>query len=90
MKKIILIIFSIIMYQWVSACPVCEQSQPRIFRGITHGAGPGSNWDFVIIAAAMTVVTFCLFFSIRYIFKPGEKNSNHIKNSIFNTAEYGR
>lgn len=90
MKKIILIFFSILMYQWASACPLCEQSQPRIFRGITHGTGPESNWDFVIIAATMTVVTFCLYFTIRYLYKPGETNSNHIKNSIFNTAEYGR
>ena len=90
MKKFILIVFSMMVYQWVSACPVCEQSQPRIFRGITHGVGPDSNWDFVIIAVTMAVVTFCLYFTIRYLYKPGEKNSNHIKNSIFNTAEYGR
>ena len=90
MKKIILIVFSMLVYQWVAACPVCEKSQPRIFRGITHGTGPESNWDFVIIAAAMTIVSFCLYFSIRYLWKPGEKNSNHIKNSILNSAEYGR
>ncbi len=90
MKKIIVLIALTVIYQWTLACPLCEQSQPRIFRGITHGTGPQSNWDFVIIAGAMTVVTCCLYFSIRYLIKPGETNNNHIKNSIFNTAEHGR
>ena len=90
MKKNILLILFIIIYQWALACPLCEKSQPKIFRGITHGTGPESNWDFVIIAIVMTIATFCLYLSIRYLYKPGEKNINHIKNSIFNTTEYGR
>ncbi len=90
MKKKIMLMLFIIMYQWAFACPLCEQAQPRILRGITHGTGPQSNWDFVIIAAIMTIATYCLFLSIRYLYKPGEKNINHIKNSIFNTSQYGR
>jgi hypothetical protein len=89
MKKNILLLLSIIINQAAIACPLCEQAQPRIFRGITHGTGPQSNWDFVIIATVMTIATFCLFLSIRYLYKPGEKNINHIKNSIFNTTQYG-
>lgn len=90
MKKIIILMLLFSPYQWILACPLCEQSQPRIFRGITHGTGPQSNWDFVIIAAAIVVVVFCLYFTIRYLYKPGETNNNHIKKSIFNSAAYGR
>ena len=89
MKKIIILMLLCSSYQSILACPLCEKSQPRIFRGITHGTSPQSNWDFVIIAAAMVVVLFCLYFSVRYLYKPGETNNNHIKKSIFNTAEYG-
>jgi hypothetical protein len=66
------------------ACPVCEQQQPKITQGFTHGVGPQSNWDWVIISviAAITLATF--IFSIKYLIKPGEKNSNHIKASILN------
>jgi len=90
MKKTILIVFFLINYLWASACGVCERSQPKIFRGITHGTGPQSNWDFVIIATITIIAILCLYLSIRYLYKPGEKNSGHIKNSIFNTTEYGR
>ncbi|MEO7264599.1 MAG: hypothetical protein ABIW38_06780 [Ferruginibacter sp.] len=90
MKKNILLVLFLIICQRASTCPVCEKSQPRIFRGITHGIGPQSNWDFVIIAIVTIITTFCLYLSIWYLYKPGEKNINHIKNSIFNTTEYGR
>ena len=44
------------------ACPACEKQQPKITQGLTHGAGPQSNWDWVIIAVitVITVVTFIL------------------------------
>ncbi len=64
------------------ACSVCEKQQPKITLGLTHGAGPQSNWDWVIIIAVthITVLTFIL--SLKYIIKPGEKNLDHIKQSI--------
>ncbi|MDP2089648.1 MAG: hypothetical protein Q8J84_09645 [Flavobacteriaceae bacterium] len=69
-------------FQVVSACPVCEKQQPKITQGLTHGAGPQSNWDWVIIAiiTAVTVLTF--IYSLKYLIKPGEKNNDHIKQSI--------
>jgi hypothetical protein len=78
---IMLIIFS----HAAIACPVCDKQQPSITRGLTHGAGPQSNWDWVIIGvvAALTLVTLVL--SIRYLVKPGEKESSHIKQSILST-----
>jgi len=66
------------------ACEVCEKQQPKITRGITHGAGPQSNWDWVIIGVitAITIATF--IYSLKYLIRPGEKDSNHIKVSILN------
>lgn len=64
------------------ACPVCEKQQPKILRGITHGAGPQSNWDYVIVWATVVVVAFTLWFSVKWLFKPGEKSSAHIKRWI--------
>lgn len=68
----------------VVACPVCEQQQPRLLRGITHGIGPSGNWDYVIIIAAVLVVLATLFYTIKWLIKPGEKETNHIKRTILN------
>jgi hypothetical protein len=66
------------------ACEACAKQQPKITQGFTHGAGPDSNWDWLIIATmtAITVLTF--IFSLKYLIKPGEKNYSHIKQSILN------
>lgn len=66
------------------ACPVCEKQQPKILKGIAHGAGPESNWDYVIIWTAVVIVVFTLFFSIKWLIRPGEKSSTHIKRFILN------
>lgn len=64
------------------ACPVCEKQQPKITLGLTHGAGPQSNWDWVIIAVITVITALTLVYSIKYLIKPGEKNADHIKLSI--------
>lgn len=81
LKSLSTLVFVLTM-QLVWACPVCEKQQPKITQGLTHGAGPQSNWDWVIIAiiTAITVLTF--IFSLKYLIKPGEKNSNHIKQTV--------
>ena len=66
------------------ACPVCEKQQPKIMRGITHGAGPQSNWDWVIISVISLITILTFIFSLKYLIKPGEKNNNHIKQIILN------
>lgn len=66
------------------ACPVCEQQQPKITQGLTHGAGPQSNWDWVIIIVISVITILTLIFSLKYLIRPGEKNGNHIKQSILN------
>lgn len=88
MKERIFLFSSMLFIQgalW--ACPACEKQQPAITQGITHGAGPQSNWDWVIIflIAASTLLTFA--FSLKYLLKPGEKGERHIKNSILD-GEY--
>lgn len=64
------------------ACPVCEKQQPEVLRGITHGAGPQSDWDWVIVGvvAAIALVTLCL--SLKYLIRPSEQDRQHIKFSF--------
>jgi hypothetical protein len=69
---------------WALACPVCERNQPKILKGITHGAGPESNWDYVIIWTTVAIVLFTLFFSVKWLIRPGEKSDRHIKRFILN------
>ncbi|MEQ7799926.1 hypothetical protein ABDJ41_08925 [Pedobacter sp. ASV1-7] len=84
MKKAFLTGFVLLMYITAMACPVCEKQQPKLLKGITHGAGPDSNWDYVIISIMAVIVLFCLFFSVKWLIKPGEKSASHIKFSILN------
>lgn len=68
--------------QIILACPVCEKQQPKITQGLTHGAGPQSNWDWAIIAIITIITVLTLIYSIKYLIKPGESNGDHIKQSI--------
>lgn len=70
------------------ACPVCEKQQPKLLQGISHGVGPQSSWDYVIIWAMVLIVAFTLYFSIKMLVKPGERTDNHIKRTIL-TIEDG-
>lgn len=64
------------------ACEVCSKQQPRVLKNITHGAGPQGQEDYVIIVSAIIIVALTLFFSIKYLVKPGEKAPNHVKNIV--------
>ncbi len=66
------------------ACPACEKQQPKLLRGITHGAGPGGNWDYVIVTVALIIVLFTLFFSVKWLIRPGEQSQSHIKRLVLN------
>lgn len=66
----------------VWACPLCEKNQPEIIRGLTHGAGPQSNWDWIIIILITGITLLTFVFSLKYLIRPGEKNTDHIKQSI--------
>ncbi|HET8860756.1 hypothetical protein [Marivirga sp.] len=64
------------------ACDVCQANQPEPLKNITHGEGPQGDIDYVIIIIGIIIVGFTLFFSLKYLVKPGEKNSNHVKNIV--------
>ena len=83
MKKVITTLILMLLQTAAFACPVCERNQPKILRGIVHGSGPDSNWDYVSIWITILIAVLTLFFSIKWLIKPGEKNLDHIKYSIF-------
>lgn len=64
------------------ACEVCEKNQPAALRGITHGQGPDSSWDLLIIGAAAIIVLLTLIYSLRYLIWPNERDREHIKNIV--------
>ena len=74
----LLLIFSTAAY----ACPACEKQQPKLLKGISHGAGPQSSWDYVIVWAAVIMVLLTLYFTIKWLIKPGEKSDEHIKRTV--------
>ncbi len=83
MKKYKITMFLILVIQMSGiCCPVCERNQIKALRGIIHGSGPESNWDYVGVTAIGTLVIFTLIYTIKWLLKPGEKDSNHIKYSI--------
>ena len=84
MKKTLLCILFLCPALAVLACPVCEKQQPKVLRGITHGAGPQSQWDYVIVGIGVVIVLLTLLYSLKWIFRPGEKSESHIKQMIFN------
>lgn len=83
MKKAIPFLSLIVFQIAALACPVCERNQPKVLRGIVHGAGPDSNWDYVSIVITLAIALFALIFSIKWLWKPNENNKDHIKYSIF-------
>lgn len=84
MKRYYLLVI-LIMTRLISyACPLCDKAQPRILRGITHGTGPESNWDYIIVWVAVIIVVLTLFFSLKWLIEPGEKTEQHIKRLAIN------
>lgn len=83
MKKTSLLLCFLFFEITTFACELCNKRQPKALRGITHGAGPESNWDYVIISVITIVVLISLFFSVKWLITPGETSEDHIKRSIF-------
>lgn len=86
MRKICLTMLGLIVAWAAYACPVCGENQPKPLRGITHGAGSESRWDYVIIGVMAAIVLLTLFFSVKWLIRPGEKADNHIKRRILNLS----
>jgi small-conductance mechanosensitive channel len=84
MKKIISVAAMLVINMSAFACPMCEKQQPKILRGVVHGGVPQSNWDYVIVWAVAIITVITLFYAIKWLVRPGEKQSNHIKYTILN------
>lgn len=81
---IILTVLLLFLTATVYACPVCDKQQPKFLRGISHGTGPQNNWDYVIVWVTVAIVLFTLFYTIKWLIRPGEKDNNHIKRTVLN------
>jgi uncharacterized protein HemY len=90
MKKSLLTLLFALSGFLANACPACEKQQPKVLQGITHGAGPQSQWDYVIILATAIIVLVTLFYSLKWLVRPGEKSDDHIKQLILNAEQNGR
>lgn len=84
LRNTILIISLLFQTAAAYACPVCNKQQPKILQGITHGAGPQSNWDYLIVWAVVIIVLFTLFYTIKWLIRPGENDAKHIKRMVIN------
>ncbi len=85
MKKIIAILSFLLPFISMYACPVCKRANAKkAFGSISHGAGPNSNWDYVVVWITIAISLIALFYSIKWLIKPAEKNEDHIKYSILN------
>lgn len=84
MKKILFLITILLQGVASMACDACKKQQPKILQNITHGAGPQSNWDYLIVWITVFIVLFTLYFSVKWMIKPGEVSQNHIKRFILN------
>lgn len=84
MKKFSLILLFILLVTTPSvlACTVCGQNQPKALKNITHGVGPQGNLDYIIIIGGIIIVSFTLFYSLKFLIRPGEKHAGHIKNIV--------
>lgn len=85
MKKILVLIVMLIQYSYSFSCPVCERNKPKILQGITHGQGPSSNWDYVIIISMIAISLLSFYLSVKWMVRPGEKSAHHIKRTILTT-----
>jgi hypothetical protein len=66
------------------ACDACKAQQPKFLQGITHGAGPASNWDYVVVVIMIVITAYSFYAMVKCLAKPAEKNHENIKSIILN------
>lgn len=64
------------------ACDACKLQQPPVTKNFTHGTGPESDWDWVIVGMVILLTLLAFIYSVKYLVKPGERDENHIKYSV--------
>lgn len=82
MKTALLILTCLLLQTAAFACDACRQQQPAFLRKIAHGTGPDSNWDYLIVAIAALLVMVTLYYSVKWLIRPGEKAPDHIKQLV--------
>ena len=82
--KSILSTLLLLAHCYYKACEACDLKQPKITRGLTHGAGPQSFWDWVAVAIIAIISVLTVVYFIKYSIRPESKKTEHIKNSILN------
>lgn len=82
MKKYWLLAGFIPVYNIAAACSACQKQQPKLLKNITHGTGPDSNWDYLIVSIAAVIVLFTLYYSVKWLIRPGEQSPSHIKQLV--------
>ena len=66
------------------ACEACKAQQPRFLQGITHGPGPTSNWDYVVVTIMVIITAYSFYALVKCLARPAEKNHEDIKSIILN------
>lgn len=85
MKRVVIVLICLTCMPLLSAaCEVCKRQQPEMLRGITHGAGPQSGWDYAIVAVTIVIAVVSLYYCVKWMVDPGEKENAHIKRRILN------
>lgn len=84
LKHIVLVVFILTASLSAIACEACKKQQPKLLQGITHGRGPDSSWDYVIVWVMVVITLYVLFATVKCLFRPSEKNDGHIKRLILN------
>ena len=84
-KKILFsatLLMLLLWQQTVIACDACKKKQAVVFGGLTHGKTPDSEWDYLIVLVMVMIVLVTLFYSVKWLIRPGEKSADHIKQFV--------
>ncbi len=81
LKQIFVFVF-IAIANFAFACDACKLQQPKITKNITHGTGPDGNMDWLIVGIVGIITLITLYYSVKFLVKPGEKDKKHIKYSF--------
>lgn len=72
-------------YANTMACDACKAQQPKFLQGVTHGPGPSSNWDYVVVSSMLIVTIYSFYALVKCLAKPAEKKHDSIKTMILNS-----
>jgi len=90
MKKKIAISFTLgIANRVVFAGSGKEGELPGFLQGLLHGAGPAEHkWDYIIAGVMLIITVLTLYYSIKWLVRPGEKSPDHIKRTVLEDDDY--